>query len=71
MQIELKDGDVFNCISDSDLAALADWAEKQKYAVPHPDMHRPFSLIREGADTLLRRRARSRGETISKKEKEK
>ena len=47
-------------LTDSDLAVLADWAVQQNKAVPNGDWKRPYALIREGADLLLRRRARSR-----------
>jgi hypothetical protein len=45
-------------ISNHDLAALADWAGKQKQ-VAQSELKRPYALIREGADTLLRQRALS------------
>ena len=48
-----------NDLTDHDLAALADWAGDQKHLVPNPDWKRAYALIREGADLLLRRRARS------------
>ncbi len=47
-------------LTDHDLAVLADWAHKEQKETPNPDWKRPFALIREGADLLLRRRARSR-----------
>jgi hypothetical protein len=49
-----------DCINDHDLAVLADWASKQKLQTPNSDWKRAFGLIREGADLLLRRRARSK-----------
>lgn len=48
-----------NDLSDHDLATLADWANDWKQLTPNPDWKRAFALIREGADLLLRRRARS------------
>ncbi|HVN79676.1 MAG TPA: hypothetical protein VMW38_11815 [Terriglobia bacterium] len=48
-----------NDFSDHDLAVLADWANVQKQETPNQDWKRAFALIREGADLLLRRRARS------------
>lgn len=53
------DGDTNGGISDHDLAVLADWAGKEAHTVPHYSWKRAYSLIREGADLLLRRRARS------------
>ena len=47
-------------LTDTDLAVLADWAVQQNKAVANGDWKRPYALIREGADLLLRRRARSR-----------
>lgn len=57
-----------NDLTNQDLAALADWAGKKKYEVPNPDWKRAYALIREGADLLLRRRARSTGSTENKSE---
>ena len=57
--ITLRDSGARGCISDHDVAVLADWAGEQKQITPNPDWKRAFSLIREGADLLLRRRARS------------
>lgn len=48
-----------NDLSNHDLAVLADWANGWKNLTPNPDWKRAFALIREGADLLLRRRARS------------
>ena len=45
--------------SDHDLAVLADWAHTEQKETPNPDWKRAYALIREGADLLLRRRARS------------
>ena len=42
-----------------ELAVLSDWANDMNRATPNPDWKRAYSLIREGADLLLRRRARS------------
>lgn len=45
-------------ISDRDLAALAEWANKQKHlAFREPQIAKSFAMIREGADTILRARA--------------
>lgn len=46
-------------LSNHDLATLADWAGEQVRDTPNPDWKRAYALIREGADLLLRRRARS------------
>lgn len=67
--ITLSEGSEFDCISNSDLAVLADWAGKQKFKVTNPDWRRPFALFREGADLLLRRRARATENSESNKEK--
>ena len=48
-----------NELTNHDLATLADWANAQKSAVPNHEWKKAFALIREGADLLLRRRARS------------
>jgi len=48
-----------NDLSDHDLAVLADWANEKKNGVDNHDWRKPYALIREGADLLLRRRARS------------
>jgi len=69
--ITLSNDGAFDGITDHDLAVLADWAGERKQLVPNPDWKRAFSLIREGADLLLRRRARSRienaeGENVCK-----
>ena len=48
-----------NDLSNADLAVLADWAGRKKYSVPNPDWKKAYALLREGADLLLRRRARS------------
>lgn len=53
---EVKNQD---CITSHDLAVLADWAGKMKHEVANSDWKRAYALIREGADLLLRRRARS------------
>jgi hypothetical protein len=45
-------------LTNHDLASLADWAGKKVHAVPHPEWKRAYSLIREGSDLLLRRRAK-------------
>jgi|SRR5208337_1027643 len=46
-------------LTDHDLAVLADWAHKEQKETPNQDWKRAYALIREGADLLLRRRARS------------
>lgn len=48
-----------NDLTNGDLAVLADWAGDRKTDTPNQDWKRAFALIREGADLLLRRRARS------------
>lgn len=48
-----------NDLTDQDLAALADWAGEQKRLTPDAHWKRAYALIREGADTVLRRRASS------------
>ena len=48
-----------NDLSNSDLAVLADWANEWKNVTPNEDWKRAYALIREGADLLLRGRARS------------
>jgi hypothetical protein len=48
-----------NDFSNHDLAVLADWAHAGQKDTPNPDWKRAYALIREGADLLLRRRARS------------
>lgn len=48
-----------NDFSDHDLAVLADWAHAEQKGTPNSDWKRAYALIREGADLLLRRRARS------------
>lgn len=68
--IILKESGETDCISNHDLAVLADWAGKRKYASQNKDWQRPFSLIREGADLLLRRRAHA-SENENKSEGEK
>jgi hypothetical protein len=45
--------------TDHDLATLADWATRKAHTVTHPNWKRPYSLLREGADLVLRRRAQS------------
>jgi hypothetical protein len=54
--IEIND-EPGRCISDPDLAKIAEWASKQIYLTPDREFRKCFSLLREGADTLLRRRA--------------
>lgn len=51
-----------NDLTDGDLAVLADWANAEKQNTRNDDWKRAYALIREGADLLLRRRARSRTE---------
>jgi hypothetical protein len=55
-----------NDLTNHDLAVLADWANRRKLAVKDTERRRAFSLIREGADTLLRQRVQSNGETTKK-----
>lgn len=47
-----------NDLTDQDLAVLADWANGNIPLVKG-DWKRAYALLREGADLLLRRRARS------------
>ena len=57
-----------NDLTNEDLAVLADWAGKKKYEASDPEWKRPYGLLREGFDLLLRRRARSNGhKTITPK----
>jgi hypothetical protein len=55
-----------NTFTDADLATLADWANDQVQELykddskPSGKWTRPHALIREGADLLLRRRAKQR-----------
>jgi hypothetical protein len=51
---------ILNEMTDHDLAVLADWAGKRAHTVPQKDWKRAYALMREGADLLLRRRARSK-----------
>ena len=46
-------------LTNHDLASLADWANTGTRNTPNTDWKRAYSLLREGADLLLRRRARS------------
>lgn len=48
-----------NDLDNHDLAVLADWANETKRITPNEDWKRAYALIREGADLLLRRRARA------------
>jgi hypothetical protein len=48
-----------NDFTDHDLATLADWASKKAHEGMNPEWRRAYSLIREGADLMLRRRAKS------------
>jgi hypothetical protein len=41
------------------LSHLAEWADERKNSVCNPSWKKPYALIREGADLLLRRRAMS------------
>jgi len=47
-----------NDLSNDDLAVIADWAGTKKFNAPDSNWKRAYALLREGADTLLRRRAR-------------
>lgn len=55
----------YDGFTNHDVAVLADWANGQKQGVQHPEWRRAYALIREGADLLLRRRARSTTEIIA------
>ena len=46
-------------LTDHDLAVLADWSSTNQRNTPNQDWKRAYALLREGADLLLRRRARS------------
>jgi hypothetical protein len=46
-------------LTDHDVAVLSDWANDMARITPNPGWKRAYSLIREGCDLLLRRRARS------------
>ena len=46
-------------LSNHDLSVLADWANDGTRNTPNVDWRRAYSLLREGADLLLRRRAQS------------
>jgi hypothetical protein len=46
-------------LTDHNVAVLSDWAADMARSVPNPSWKRAYALIREGADLLLRRRARS------------
>lgn len=52
-----------NRYSDKDLATLADWATDMIVEHPNPAWKKAYSLLREGADTVLRRRAATRETT--------
>ena len=47
-------------IPDYDIGTLSDWASEKAKSQTDSDWKRSYSLIREGCDLLLRRRARSR-----------
>jgi hypothetical protein len=53
-KITLRDAE--ECIDNHDIAVLAQWAGQQKQIAPDSNLKRPFALIREGADLLLRQR---------------
>ena len=57
---------VLDNLTNHDLATLADWAAKKVHDVPNPEWKRAYSLIREGSDLLLRRRAKSTEENCEK-----
>ena len=46
-----------NDLTNQDLAALADWAVQKQRESKNPEWKRAYALVREGADTVLRRRA--------------
>ena len=48
-----------NNLTPHDIAVLADWASEEAKKIPNKEWKRAYSLIREGADLLLRRQARS------------
>ena len=45
--------------TEQDLAVLADWAESMIVAGTNPDWIRAYDALKNGADLLLRRQARS------------
>ena len=57
MTIVLND-DPGRCISDHDLAVLSEWANKQKHLTQASEFKKPFAMIREACDLMLRYRAR-------------
>jgi hypothetical protein len=52
-------------LSNHDLSVLADWANEGTRNTPDSNWRRAYSLLREGADLLLRRRARSSEQVAS------
>lgn len=59
-EVLMQNGDEF---TNADVAVLSDWAAQKVRETPNPDWKRAYALIREGADLLLRRRARSAEDT--------
>lgn len=51
-------------LTNHDVAVLSDWASDMHRTTPNPDWKRAYALIREGADLLLRRRARSTADEV-------
>jgi len=54
-KITLRNG-TGESIDSHDAAVLAEWAGQQKQMAADSNWKRPFALIREGADLLLRQR---------------
>jgi len=52
-----------NDFTDRDLAVLADWADQKKRATQDHGWQSAYALIRQGSDSLLRRRARDSAHT--------
>jgi hypothetical protein len=53
-----------NDLTNHDVAVLSDWAAEMHRDTPNTDWKRAYALIREGADLLLRRRARSTADEV-------
>jgi len=51
----------FDRPTDHDLSVLADWAEGMSVAGTNPDWVKAYDMLKNGADLLLRRQARSSG----------
>lgn len=51
--------EILEQLTDHDVAVLADWASRRKISASDNEVKRAYSLLREGADLLLRQRALS------------